>query len=85
MSAPEFDLPDDGIGDAESFERDLAQLVCICREKLPLHNDPFTSIGAIQNWIKRVQDAANEMQVWLDESDRDDPRANGWVGKDGRP
>ena len=71
--------------EAEQFDKDLIALVHTCLEHRITSDDPFTAIGEFQNWAHRVQEAARVMEVWIEESDRDDPRANGWVGQDGRP
>jgi len=86
----EYDCEIDGelnseLCEAEAYERDIVGLVTVCFEKLKRHDDPFTMLAEVQNWIYRVQEAAENVKVWIEESDRDDPRANGWVGQDGRP
>lgn len=71
--------------EAEQFDKDLSALLDACLAEIPEFDNPFSAIGAVQNWINEVQKAAEQMIPWLEESDRDDPRANGWVGQDGRP
>lgn len=69
----------------KEFDKDLVDLVCTCLENRCIQADPFVALGELQNWVKRVQDAAEKMKVWIEESDGDDPRKNGWIGQDGRP
>ncbi len=73
---------------SEDFDSDLSLLVSTCLEMLPVYRDdfidPVTQISAIANWVKRVQDAAEVMQVWIYESDQG-PRSMGWVDDRGRP
>jgi len=70
---------------AEDFDHDLRQLLAAINTPLKHEGDVYRHIIQVANWIKSVQEAADVMQVWIDEANGDDPRANGWVGQDGRP
>ena len=72
-------------GTAEAFDRDLSALVYTCRERLPLFADPAQQLAELLSWVKRVQEAAEVMQEWLEADDPNDYRGMGWVGQDGRP
>ena len=69
---------------SESFDSDLAALVDMCLSPVSCHSDPFTALCAVQNWIAKVQEAAEVMRVWIEESGQD-PRSMGWVDDRGRP
>lgn len=69
----EYDREIDGyeLSEAEEYEACIRILISTCLDK--------------SSTIEEIREAAEDLKAWLDESDRDDPRANGWVGQDGRP
>jgi hypothetical protein len=70
---------------SEDFDTALATLVETCLEVRVMQSDPFIALGELQNWVKRVQEAAEDMNEWMTAEDPNDYRGMGWVGKDGRP
>lgn len=71
----------DGLGEAESFDRDLMALVSALRALLRDMETPRTR-RATDAWTE-ARRALDQFEPWLEQDN--DPRSMGWVDDRGRP
>lgn len=75
-SAECVDLALTGLGQAESYQRDLLRLVQAARD---------VAGRGPHHLVHEVQAALEQFEPWLEQDGQDDARAMGWVDSQGRP